>query len=263
MQVKLRDFTMEVEEKGSGIPVVFIHGYPLNKAIWQPQLEGLSDVARIITPDLRGHGRSGAIPGIHTMRLMAKDLKELIENLQIEQQVILCGLSMGGYVIFEFMRSYPNMVKGMILAATRATADSTETKANREQSAAIAQERGPVAIADSMLPKMMAPTTYQSRPDLVEHVREIMVDISTQAIVGDLMGMLYRVDSTPFLKEINIPVLILHGENDQIIPQAEIDLMRKEIKNAQVKIIPEAGHLLNLEQPGLFNTAVREFILSF
>jgi 3-oxoadipate enol-lactonase len=262
MRTKLQGFTMEYEENGHGIPLVFIHGYPLNKKMWQPQLEALPDIARVITPDLRGHGGSDPLPGIYTMRSMAKDIKDLLENLQIKEQVILCGLSMGGYICFAFMRNYPNMVKGMILAATRATADSIETKVNREKAITVAQERGPAAIAESMLPKMMAPNTYEKRPDLVEHVRKIMVDISPQAIVGDLLGMLHRVDSTPFLHEINAPVLILHGQDDQLIPQAEIDLMEKEIKTAQVKIIPAAGHLLNIEQPDLFNSAVREFIQS-
>ena len=263
MRTSLRDFTMEYEDKGSGMPVIFIHGYPLNRTLWEPQLEALADIARIIAPDLRGHGGSDPIPGIYTMRAMAKDIKELLETLKIEQPIILCGLSMGGYVCFEFMRSYPNMVQGMILAATRATADSIETKVNREEAAAIAQERGPQAIANMMLTKMLAPATYEKRPELVERARNIMEKISTQAIVGDLRGMLNREDSTPLLKEINIPVLILHGGDDQIIPQAEVDLMKNEIKNARVEIIPEAGHLLNIEQPDLFNKAVREFIQTF
>jgi 3-oxoadipate enol-lactonase len=258
----LRDFTMEYEERGSGTPLIFIHGYPLNKTLWEPQLEGLSDIARVIAPDLRGHGGSDPVPGIYTMRMLADDIKELVDKLKIEQPVILCGLSMGGYICLEFLRNYPHTLKGMILAATRATADSVEAKVSREEAAAIAQERGSEAIANMLLPKMLAPVTYKKRPDVVERARNLMVNISTQAIVGDLMGMKNREDSTPFLKDINTPVLILHGGDDQIIPRAEVDLMKNEFKAARLEIIPEAGHLLNIEQPDLFNQAVREFIQS-
>lgn len=260
MRTNLRDYEMEYEDKGNGIPLIFIHGYPLNKTMWEAQLQALSTVARVITPDLRGHGGSEPVQGTYTMRSMAKDIKELIENLNIEQPVVLCGLSMGGYICFEFMRNYSNMVKGMILAATRATADSIEVKVNREEAVAIALEKGPLAIANMMLPKMLATATYAQKPVLVERVRNIMVNTSTQAIVGDLRGMLNREDSTPLLKEIDIPVLILHGAEDQIIPKSEVDLMENGIKNVKLQIIPAAGHLLNIEQPDLFNKAVRNFI---
>jgi 3-oxoadipate enol-lactonase len=260
MRTNLRDYAMEYEEKGSGIPLIFIHGYPLNKTLWEAQLQALSTTARVIAPDLRGHGGSEPVQGTYTMRSMAKDIKELIENLNIEQPVVLCGLSMGGYICFEYIRNYPNMVKGMILAATRATADSIEVKVNREEAVAIALEKGSLAIANMMLPKMLAPATYTQKPALVERVRNIMVNTSTQAIVGDLRGMLNREDSTSLLKEINIPVLIMHGAEDQLIPISEVDLMKKRIKNAKLEILPQAGHLLNIEQPDLFNQAVRNFI---
>ncbi|MFO7625055.1 MAG: alpha/beta hydrolase [Anaerolineales bacterium] len=260
MRTNLRDYEMEYEDKGNGIPLIFIHGYPLNKTMWEAQLQALSTVARVITPDLRGHGGSEPVQETYTMRSMAKDIKELIENLNIEQPVVLCGLSMGGYICFEFMRNYSNMVKGMILAATRATADSIEVKVNREEAVAIALEKGPLAIANMMLPKMLATATYAQKPALVERVRNIMVNTSTQAIVGDLRGMLNREDSTSLLKEIDIPVLILHGAEDQIIPKSEVDLMKNGIKNVKLQIIPAAGHLLNIEQPDLFNKAVRNFI---
>jgi 3-oxoadipate enol-lactonase len=262
MQISLRDFTMEYDEKGSGVPVIFIHGYPLNRRMWEPQVEALSDMARVIAPDLRGHGRSEVVPGMNTMDAMAKDIKELIENLDIQEPVVLAGLSMGGYISFAFYRSYPELVKGMILAATRASADHIDTKVSREEAAAIALERGSDAIIEMQLPKMLAPITLETKPKIVERAREIMSDISVQTIVGDLRGMLNRQDSTPLLKNIDCPVLVLQGADDPLIPMQEFDLMKNEIGNARSKIIPEAGHLLNLEQPEQFNEAVREFIQS-
>jgi 3-oxoadipate enol-lactonase len=262
MQISLRDLTMEYDEKGSGVPVIFIHGYPLNRRMWEPQLEALSDIARVIAPDLRSHGRSESVPGMNTMDVMAKDIKELIENLDIQEPVVLAGLSMGGYISFAFYRSYPEMVKGMILAATRATADSIDTKVSREEAAAIALESGSDTIIEKQLPKMLAPITLETKPQIVEHAREIMSDISVQAIVADLRGMLNRQDSTPLLKNIACPVLVIQGAEDQLIPMQEFDLMKNEIGNARSQIIPEAGHLLNLEKPEQFNEAVREFIQS-
>ena len=262
MRIRLRDFTMEYDEAGKGVPLIFIHGYPLNRSMWEPQLEALSDIARVIAPDLRSHGGSEIVTGMNTMDIMAKDIKELIEILDIKEQVILAGLSMGGYISFAFYRSYPELVKGMILAATRATADHIDTKVKREESAAIAQERGTEPIIEMQLPKMLAPVTLEKKPELVERAKNSMSNISVQAVVGDLRGMLNRQDSAPILKNIECPVLILHGADDQLIPMEEFDLMQNEIRNARSKIIPEAGHLLNLEQPELFNEAVREFISS-
>jgi 3-oxoadipate enol-lactonase len=262
MRVQLRDFEMEFDERGAGIPFILIHGYPLNHKMWEPQLEGLSDIARVITPDLRGHGQSESVSGINTIDDMAKDIKELLENLDIKEPVILGGFSMGGYISFAFYRNYPELVKGMILAATRATADNIDTKVSREEAAAIALERGAEAIVEMQLPKMLAPVTQETRPEIVELARRIMLETSVQAIVGDLRGMLNRQDSTSTLKTIDCPVLILHGADDQLIPSEEVDLMKTEIRNSQFKTIPNAGHLLNLEQPQEFNQAVREFIKS-
>jgi 3-oxoadipate enol-lactonase len=262
MHARLRDFTMGYDERGSGVPVILIHGYPLNRKMWEPQLDALSDIARLITPDLRGHGESELLPGLNTMDEMAKDIKELIESLDIKEPVIVGGLSMGGYVSFAFYRNYPETVKGMILAATRATADTIDTKVSREEAAAIAQERGSEAITEMQLPKMLAPLTQKTKPEIVELARSIMLETPVQTIVGDLRGMLNRQDSSPTLKDIKCPVLILHGADDQLIPSEEINLMQTGIKNAISKAVPDAGHLLNLEQPDLFNQAVREFITS-
>lgn len=263
MRVKLRDFTMEYEERGDGVPLILVHGYPLNRKMWEPQLAALSNISRVITPDLRGHGGSETVPGtMNTMDDMAKDIKELIEILGIKEPVILGGLSMGGYISFAFYRNYPELVKGMILAATRATADTIDTKVSREEAAAIAQERGPEAIIDGQLPKMIAPITQETKPEIVELARSIMLETPVTAIVGDLRGMLNRQDSTSTLKTIECPVLILHGADDKLIPIEEVNLMQREIRNAHSKIIPDAGHLLNLEQPREFNQAVQEFIHS-
>lgn len=260
MQVQLPDFTMAYEISGEGRPLVFIHGYPLNRTLWDSQVSGLSDVAHVLAPDLRGHGESTATSGTYTMDLLADDVNNFLDAVGITQPIILCGLSMGGYVTFAFYRKYKSRLAGLILAATRAGADSDEAKANRQKAAATAREQGASAIASSMLPKMLAPKTYESKPDLVVHARGMMESTSVDGMVGDLLGMKDRPDSTLTLAEIDLPTLILHGADDQLIPATEAQAMHTAIKNSKLHLLPDAGHLISLEQPVLFNEAVRGFM---
>jgi pimeloyl-ACP methyl ester carboxylesterase len=194
------------------------------------------------------------------MDLLADDCKGLLVALGVTSPVVLCGLSMGGYVTFAFYRKYPERVAGLILAATRSGEDSPEGKANRDKAADMARKGGASAIAESMLPKMLSPKSYVDRPELVHRVWEIMERTSLDGILGDLMGMKSRPDSTPGLKNIEKLTLILHGSDDQLIPPSEAMSMRGAIPGARLKLLPDAGHLLNMEQPQLFNEAVREFI---
>lgn len=263
MRKQIGGINLAYEDKGTGLPLLFIHGYPLSRRIWDPQLEGLADVARLIALDLCGHGDSDAVPGPFSMESLADDCKNLLEALGITSPVVLCGLSMGGYVTFAFYRKYPERVAGLILAATRSGEDSPEGKANRDKAADLARKGGPSAIAESMLPKMLSPKTYEEKPELVHRVREIMEGTSLGGIIGDLMSMKLRPDSTPGLKKVDKPTLILHGSDDQLIPPSEAIAMSGAIPGARLNLLPDAGHLLNMEQPQLFNNSVREFLREF
>jgi len=260
MKIRLNDFTLSYEDQGRGIPLLWIHGFPLNRNIWQAQIEGLSTFARLLAPDLRGFGASDAIPGIYTMDLLAKDCHDFLTAVGIQEPVVIGGLSMGGYVAFSFFRQHPQSVGGLVLAATRAATDSAEGKANREKSAALVREKGVRAISEAMLPKMLSPKTYTANPKLVAQVREILETASVDGIIGSLMGMKDRPDSTPTLSQIDVPALILHGADDQLIPVQEAQSMHAAIKSSRMIILPDAGHLLNMEQPRLFNQAVKEFM---
>jgi len=260
MNIQIRGINIALEDRGAGLPLLFIHGYPLNRHIWDPQIEVLADAARVIAHDLRGHGDSSASTGPHSMELLADDCQALLEALGVTAPVVLCGLSMGGYVTFAFFRKYPEKVAGLILAATRAGEDSPEGKANRDKAAEMARQGGAGAIAESMLPKMLSPKSYVERPELVQRVSEIMQSTSLNGILGDLVGMKSRPDSTPTLRQIDRPTMILHGSDDQLIPLSEAKVMQKAIPLARLQIIPDAGHLLNMEQPQLFNAVVREFL---
>ena len=262
MEIQLPGMSMAYEVAGAGRPLLFIHGYPLNRTLWRPQVSGLAGAARVLAPDLRGHGESSATPGPYSMDLLADDISRFFDAIKIDQPVVICGLSMGGYVTFAFYRKYKARVAGLILAATKAGADSAEGKANRDKSAATAQEKGVGAIVEAMLPKMFAPKTYQANPDLVAQTRLMMASTSLAGVIGDLAGMRDRPDSTPSLAEIDKPTLVLHGADDQLIPSKEGEALHAGIKNSRLVLIPEAGHLLNLEQPAAFNQAVQEFVRS-
>jgi pimeloyl-ACP methyl ester carboxylesterase len=266
MRIKLSDFSMTVEDRGQGLPVLFIHGYPLNRAMWDPQVDGLSEFIRVLAPDLRGHGDSESTPVDdnksmgYSMDLMAEDCAALLSKLDISHPVVLCGLSMGGYISFAFYRKYPERVKGLILAATRASAESSEGKAARDEAIQLATSKGSMAIAEASLPKILSPKTYVSQTDLVRRVNEIMKINSIDGIIGDLIGMKTRPDSTTLLPEINVPTLMLHGADDQIIPLEEVEAMHAATPGSKLVIIPDAGHLINLEQPELFNRSIRNYL---
>ncbi len=261
MRLEVNNFSMDYEDTGMGIPLVLIHGYPLTRDLWEPQIRSLESVARVVAPSLRGHGGSDPIPGPYTVDMLADDVHSLLDNIGLKIPVILGGLSMGGYVAFAYYRKYPEQVAGLILAATRAGADSAEGKASREKAIQLAYQQGTPAIASSMLPKLLAPATYKTKPGLVNQVRDMMEDVSVEGIIGDQQGMIERPDSTPTLSQIDKPTLILHGEDDQLVPVSEAKTMRNLIKDSKLQVLPTAGHLLNLEQPDLFNQAVHDFIL--
>jgi 3-oxoadipate enol-lactonase len=196
------------------------------------------------------------------MSVLADDCRGFLDALGVTQPVVLGGLSMGGYVVFEFYRKYPQRIAGLILAATRAGEDSPEAKVNRDKAATTAREKGVGAIVETMLPKMLSPKSYQSQPELVTRVRKMMASTSLAVVVGDLAAMRDRTDSTALMAQIDKPTLILHGADDQLIPSAEAQVMSATIPNARLHVLPEAGHLLNMEEPEAFNEAVRSFLFS-
>ena len=260
MNIMVNGFNMAYSTSGKGQPLVFVHGYPLNREIWQPQVEGLADVARVLAPDLRGHGQSQAVKGPYSMDLFADDLAAFLDALGVAEPVIVCGLSMGGYLAFAFFRRYPERLKGLVLTSTRASADSPQGKANRDLAAEAARQDGVGAIAEKMLPLILAPETAVSQPELVEHVREIMLSTSLEGVLGDLAALKERPDSTPDLSRINLPTLVVHGDQDQIIPYQEAHAMHDAIPGSLWELVPAAGHLPCLENPAVFNQALRSFV---
>jgi 3-oxoadipate enol-lactonase len=167
---------------------------------------------------------------------------------------------MGGYIAFAFYQRFPHYVSGIILAATRAGTDTPEGKANRDRTAALVRESGPNQVVTGMLSKLMSPKTYTTHPEVVERVSRILGGATTKGIIGASLGMKDRQDFSARLDQINVPALIIHGRDDQLVPVSEAEKMDQGIPDSRLVLVPDAGHLVNLEQPDLFNQSIAHFL---
>ncbi len=259
MKAVIDGITVGYTDQGEGTPLVFIHAFPLSKTMWQPQVDTLKEAYRVITIDLGGHGESDIVPWNDSLDGYAKTIIRLLDHLEIVQPVFV-GLSMGGYILFSIYRHYANRVKALVLADTRAQADSEEGRAGRQMMAEVAFKDGASAIADLMLPKLLALSTIEQRPEITEEVRQMVLETSTAGIVVDLVAMASRSDSTDLLSTITCPTLVIVGEDDQATPVAESQYMVDRISGVRFVTISQAGHLSNFEQPIAFNQAIESFL---
>lgn len=258
MKVQVNGITVSYGDRGAGLPLVFLHAFPLNRTMWTAQEQALSSQFRVVTIDLRGHGESDAPLWRYTLDQAADDVRALMDHLSI-RQAVLVGLSMGGYILLAFYRAFGDRVKGLVLADTRAQADTVDGQQSRFQMAQVAYKKGPAAIADLMIPKLLRPESINTNPDLVRSVRAMIEGNQISGIAGDLMAMAERPDSIPFLNQITCPTQIIVGELDQATPPSDAKLMADRIPGARLSIIPGAAHLANLEQPDRFTQIVRSF----
>jgi len=261
-KVAVGDAELAVAVRGHGRPLVLVHGFPLDHAMWESQLAGLTREARVIAPDLRGFGHSSATDGTVTMEQMADDLAGLADAMELPERFVLGGLSMGGYVALAFWRKYASRVAGLILCDTRAAADSPEAAAARHETADRVLREGPAFLVNAMTPKLFAPSTPQRQPELVEAVQDVILQNDRRGLAAALRGMAARPDSTGLLAEIACPTLILVGQEDVITPVAEMRTMADAIPGARLVEIPRAGHLAPLENSAAANAAIRAFLAS-
>ena len=237
--------------------VLFIHGFPFDHQMWRHQIAALTRW-RCVAPDLLSAGsRTGpAAPGAFSMAAYADDLIGRLDQLEIDATVV-CGLSMGGYIVFELLRRFPNRIRAAVLCHTKATADTPEARHARDALAARAKKEGAGAVTRELIPKLLAPTTG------AEIAREVTTMIQRQpiaGIVGALRALRDRPDSTPLLRQIRVPVLVVAGDADQITPATGMEDMAGAIPGARFLVIPGSGHLSPLEQPGAFNDALSAFL---
>jgi 3-oxoadipate enol-lactonase len=258
-RVTVNGVSLAVEVRGEGPAVLFIHGYPHDRSLWAHQVESLEGCRRI-APDLRGMGQSDAPDLGYSLSTYAADLAALLDSLAVHE-VVLCGLSMGGYIAFEFLRRWRPRVRALILMDTRAEADSAEVRRARDTAAATAREGGAPAIADSLLPTMLSPETRAKSPEVVDKVRAMMAATPVAGMVGALAAMRDRPDSTPLLATLTgLPTLVMVGEDDSLTPPERARVIAQGIPGARLMILPAAGHLPPMERPIQTTEALREFL---
>lgn len=242
--------------------LVLAHAFPLGAQMWEPQLRAMPDGWRLIALDLRGFGGStdpdpeASFPSLDEY---ADDVIDLLTGLELDQAV-LGGLSMGGYVMLAVMRRAPELARALVLADTRAGADSSEGRAARRGMLALVDREGPQGVAQEMMPKLLGRTTIETNPDAAETVRRLIKGQSPAAIRGAILRMMHRPDATPGLSAIAVPTLVIVGEEDTLTPPAESEVMAGAIAGATLVTIPGAGHLSNLERPDRFNDALMPFL---
>jgi pimeloyl-ACP methyl ester carboxylesterase len=261
MKIDVNNVSLGYDDHGIGIPVIFLHAFPLNRSMWEGEMTALLQDGRyrLVSLDWRGFGESEITSEISTMELFASDLAGVMDALGIDK-AILCALSMGGYVAFAFLRKYPQRVRGLILADTRPGADSEEAKTNRENVAQIAEMQGSAAIADLQLPRLISDYTRQNTPEVELRIRQMIEAATPQGIAAASRGMAQRTDSTDLLAEVACPTLVVVGEQDALTPPNVAQDYATRIPNAQVVVIPLAGHLSNLEHPEAFLQVIRNFL---
>jgi len=247
-------------DRGRGLPVLLVHGFPLDHSMWQGQIEALSDRYRVIAPDLRGCGQSGVTEGPVTMEQFADDLAGLLDALAVQSPVVYCGLSMGGYIAWPFCRRHGRRLAGLILCDTRAAPDTPQAAAGRQDMAQRVLREGPSPLVESLLPRLFAETTCRDRPELVEAVHRVMMGTDRRGIAAATLGMAVRADGTPLLPHIDCPTLVIVGESDAIAPAAEMEGIAHAIPNARLVRIPGAGHMAPMEQPAAVSQAMLDFL---
>lgn len=248
-------------DQGPGPVVALLHGFPLDRTMWESQLTTLGSMYRVIAPDLRGHGETAAPDGIYPIEDMAGDVIELLDALKINEPIVLGGLSMGGYVALALAVRHPKRLRGLMLFDTRAGADTPEAARGREEAARKVEAAGSAEpVVTSLLPKLFSPVTRERRPDLIARAEARMLRTPARAVAGALRGMAARPDRTGDLGRISVPTLVMVGADDALTPPAESRIMAEAIPNAELVEIPDAGHLAPLENPEPVNAAILRFL---
>jgi 3-oxoadipate enol-lactonase len=240
---------------------VLLHAFPLGANQWEPQMRSIPAGWRLITPDLRGFGGSTELDSPSSVAIAdyADDVADLMDELSISRAVI-GGLSMGGYAALALLQGKPQLIEALVLADTRATADSPEARANRRNMLALVDREGPSGVAREMMPKLLGKTTRELNPAAEAQVRRLIKQQSPVAIRGAIQRMMHRPDSTALLPAVSVPTLVIVGEEDELTPPDDSRRMAEAVPGAVLVTIPAAGHLSNMEQPDAFNAALNGFL---
>jgi len=256
-RVNVGELELAVVDEGNGPPLVLVHGFPLDHTMWNAQIDAFRSRYRVIAPDLRGFGQSDVSTETVTMDRFARDLHQMLQQLAVDPPVVLCGLSMGGYVALAFWRRFASSVRALILCDTRAAADDAAGVQARKQTADLVLAEGPGAIAEGMLVKLFA---ADAKPELVESTRQVMLETRRESMAGALHAMADRPDSVALLKSIDVPTLVVVGRDDAISTVGEMRAISENIAGARFIEVPNAGHMAPLENPSFVNREIDRFL---
>ena len=246
------------DDIGSGMPLLFVHAFPLNRTMWAPQVSALVERCRCVTIDLRGFGDSSVIPP-YSIEQYADDCAHLLDQLRVDR-VVFVGASIGGYIAFAFWRRHRGRARAFVLAGTRGGPDSDETLTRRRTMIDVARQDGAVAVANAQIANLIGKTAREKQPDTYDAVHRTIAAAHVDGIVGAQVAMMIRADSTPTLPTIDVPTLIMVGDEDVPNPVKESRAIHERIPASRLEIITQAGHLVNLERPAAFNHLLTEFL---
>jgi len=259
MQIRSDDVQLYYETTGSGFPVVLLHPFPVHHEFWSSLAATSWSRYKLILPDLRAHGRSEVGSGAATMAKHADDMLRLLDAEQVTKAVFV-GVSIGGYILFEFWRRHRERVQALVLSNTRAEPDTEQGRANRMKSIEDARLRGTAPFLDSQLGNFIGQTTRTNRPDIAAKARRMMSALTVDGLAAVQQGMAERPDSVPTLRGINVPTLVIAGEEDTLTPLANAQVIQQHIRGARLSVIPKVGHYAALENSGEFDRVLRQFL---
>jgi 3-oxoadipate enol-lactonase len=240
-------------------PVVLLHGFPLNGAMWDELVPALADRYRVIVPDLRGHGATEAPEGPYETVEHASDVVGLLDQLVIERATVV-GVSMGGYVAMQLLTRWPERVQSAVLADTTGRSDTEERRQIRAAQAEVIRTEGLAPFAELVLPRMFAPSVFTERLALVERFRQTITSQRPAAVIAALQGLAMRPEMLEALASVRTPTLVLVGSEDSATPLADSRELAAVIRDAELVVLPGAGHMSCWEEPTGFNAAVRDFL---
>lgn len=258
--VNVNGVGLAVADEGTGQPVLMVHGFPMNHAMWEGQIALLSEQWRVIAPDLRGLGQSTVTPGKVTVAQHADDLAALLDALDVSEPVVLVGLSMGGYIAFQFYEKHRDRLRALVLCDTRAVPDTPELAETRLKTADRVEREGPHVLAESMIPRMLSRATFETKPAVVEVLKRMILSGNPVGLAATARGLAERPDFTPLLSRIDCPTLVVVGQDDALSTPQEMGGIAKAIPGAGMAVISDAGHVSPMEQAAAVNAALVDFL---
>lgn len=259
MQLSSNGIQLYYDASGTGFPVVLLHPFPAHHGFWNDVTPKLGSRYRLLCPDLRGHGRSERGEGAASMAKHADDLLRLLEAEKVSIAVFV-GVSIGGYILFEFWRRHRERVAALVLSNTRAEPDTEQGRANRFKSIEDARIRGTAPFLDAQVQNLIGESTRRNRPDIVAQARAMMQMMTVEGLTAVQQGMADRPDSVSILRGIDVPTLVIAGEEDTLTPLNNAQLMQQHIPGAKLAVIPRAGHYAAMENPDEFAQPLRHFL---